>query len=193
MGMSTAVLGWTMVVCVITLPWTAAAQETPKRLGPEEIEQIVAPIALHPDALIVQALMASTYPLEVIEAARFVKANPALKGAPLEEALQRHSWDDSVKSLVMFPQVLAMMDEKLDWLQKLGDAFLAQQQDVMAAIQRLRARAQASGYLKTTPEQTVVVGPAASPRASVEVAPPAPTVIRIEPSNPQVVAVPSYD
>jgi hypothetical protein len=152
---------------------------------PEEIEQLVAPIALYPDGLLAQVLMASTYPLEVVDAARFAKANPNLEGEQLNSALRERSWDPSVKSLLSFPQVLTMMDEKLDWTQKLGDAFLAQQKDVMDAVQRLRAKAQAEGNLKTTEQQTV----------TVEEQPPASgtQVIVIEPSNPQVVYVPTYN
>jgi Protein of unknown function (DUF3300) len=191
---------------------------TPVTFKPEELDQLVAPIALHPDSLVAQVLMASTYPLEIVQAARFVKANPDLKADQLNEALKQYTWDDSVKSLVFFPQVLSMMNEKLDWLQKLGDAFLSQQQDVLAAVQRLRARAQAAGQLKSTSEQTVTVEPAALPQqpppavgatptappptvqqlpapapTTVEVVQAPPTVIKIEPSNPQVIYVPSYD
>src|SRR5882724_4638678 len=90
----------------------------------EELEQLAAPIALYPDALVAQILMASTYPLEVVEAARWSKANPGVKDTALEDAMQKQTWDPSVKSLTAFPQVLAMMDAKLDWTQKLGDAFL---------------------------------------------------------------------
>src|SRR5262245_38172848 len=114
----------------------------------EQLEQIAAPIALYPDSILAQTLMASTYPLEVVQAARFVKDNPNLKGTQLDEKLKEQTWDDSVKSLVYFPQVLTLMDQKLDWTQKLGDAFLAQQKELLAAVQRLRARAQAQGNLK---------------------------------------------
>jgi hypothetical protein len=213
------VIAW-LLLAVALCPLPAAAQDAPKAFKPEELEQLVAPIALHPDPLLVQVLMASTYPLEVVQAARFVKDNANLKGDQLNEALKQHPWDDSVKSLVTFPQVLTMMNDKLDWLQKLGDAFLGQQQDLMAAVQRLRARAQASGQLKSTPQQNVIVEPAAAVPApppgaapppaaqaqpapttvqvqpaptTVEVVQAPPTVIRIEPANPQVVAVPSYD
>ena len=209
------VLVW-LLLGILLPPLPATPQDAPKSFKPEELEQIVAPIALHPDALLAQVLMASTYPLEVVEAARFVKSNTSLKGDQLNEALKKHTWDDSVKSLVFFPQVLTMMNEKLDWLQKLGDAFLAQQQDLMAAVQRLRARAQASGQLKSTPEQNVIVEPAAAAAAppppagappapppataqtqpappTVEVTQAAPTVIRIEPTNPQVIYVPTYN
>ena len=161
---------------------------------PEEIEQLVAPIALYPDSLVSQILMASTYPLEVVEADRWAKANKTLKGEALTTALEAQSWDASVKSLVNFPQVLAVMSEKLDVTLKLGDAFLAQQKDVLDAIQRLRAKAQAQGNLKTTKEQTVIVEqPAAQTTVVEQPAAPQTTVIRIEPTNPQVVYVPTYN
>ncbi len=126
--------------------------------------------------------MAATYPLEVVMAARFAQANPALKGEALSEALTAQSWDDSVKSLVTFPQILGMMNEKLAWTQKLGDASLAQQGELMDAIQRLRARAQAEGTLPTTPQQVVTVEPT-----------PGQPIIGIEPAAPGVVYVPTYD
>jgi len=179
------------------------AQENPtqqqtaaKPFKPEELEQIVAPIALYPDSLVAQIMMASTYPLEVIQAARFAKDNPNLKGGALNQALTKQSWDDSVKSLVSFPQILAMMNDKLDWLQKLGDAFLSQQKDTMDAIQRLRAKAQASGNLKSNEQQKVIVEPAAAALPPPGQPPPPPqqqTVIVIEPANPQVIYVPTYN
>jgi len=149
---------------------------------PEEIEQLVAPIALYPDSLVSQILMASTYPLEVVEAAPWTKANKTRKGDALTAALEQQTWDPSIKSLVNFPQVLAMMSEKLDMTQRLGDAFLAQQKDVLDAVQRLRSKAQAQGTLKTTKGQKVIVE---QPAAQT-------TVIKIEPTNPQVVYVPTY-
>ncbi len=148
----------------------------------EELEQLAAPIALYPDALVAQILMASTYPLEVVEAARWSKANPKVKDKALEDAMQQQRWDPSVKSLTAFPQVLAMMDAKLDWTQKLGDAFLAQQKDLMDAVQRLRAKAQAAGNLKSGKEQTVTVDQQGGS-----------TVYVIEPASPQVVYVPAYN
>ena len=175
-----------LVVLTLAVPPLVPAQ-TPPPPAPfkaEELDQLAAPIALYPDPLVAQILMASTYPLEVVQAARFVKDNPSLTGDPLAQALQGQSWDDSVKSLTTFPQVLSMMDGKLDWTQKLGDAFLAQQKELMDAIQRLRAKAQAEGNLKSTAEQTVTVEPAAAT---------APTVITIVPANPQVVYVPTYN
>jgi hypothetical protein len=109
---------------------------------PEELEQIVAPIVQYPDPLLAQIFMASTYPLEVIQAARFARANPSLKGNALDEELKKYEWDPSVKALVRFPQVLELMDGQLEWMRKLGDAFLAQQKDTKDAVQRVRAKAQ---------------------------------------------------
>jgi hypothetical protein len=100
----------------------------------EELDQMVAPIALYPDSLLAQILMASTYPLEVVEADRWAKKNKDIKGDALAKGLEAQPWDPSVKSLVNFPQVLDMMNEKLDWTQKMGDAFLAQQKDVMDMV-----------------------------------------------------------
>ena len=110
-------------------------------LTQQELAQLVAPIALYPDALLAQVLTASTYPLEVAMAARWSEKNPNLKGAALEDAMQKEPWDPSVKGLTSVPQVLAMMNEKLDWTQQLGETFLAQPDDVQNAIQALRAKA----------------------------------------------------
>jgi len=164
---------------------------------PEELEAIVAPIALYPDPLVAQVMMAATYPLEVIQAARLMKANPNLKDAALNDELKKHDWDDSVKSLCSFPQTLDLLNEKIDWMQKLGDAFLDQRKDTMDAIQRMRAKAQAQGNLQSNEQQKVIVEQAAAqpaPPASGQPAPPAEqTIIKIEPANPQVVYVPSYN
>jgi uncharacterized membrane protein YgcG len=173
------VLAWLMVVLIAAPPSLIAQQaEQAPAIKQEELDQLVAPIALYPDSLVAQILMASTYPLEVVQADRFAKQNKNLKGDGLTKALEAQTWDPSVKSLVNFPQVLAMMSEKLDMTQKLGDAFLADQKAVMATIQNLRAKAQAAGNLKTTKEQTVIVEQ---------------KIIRIEPANPQVVYVPVYN
>jgi hypothetical protein len=163
----------------------------PPPFKPEELEQIVAPIALYPDALVAQVMMASTYPIEVIQCARLVKANPKLKDTALNEELKKYDWDDSVKSLASFPQVLELMNEKLDWMQKLGDAFLGQRKDTMDAIQRLRAKAQAEGNLKSSEQQKVIVEPATAQPG--QPAPTQQTIIKIEPTNPQVVYVPAYN
>ena len=115
----------------------------------EEIDQLMAPIALYPDELLAQMLTAATYPLEIVMAARWVAdpKNAALKGDALNKALLVQAWDPSVKSLVAFPAVLKMMSDQLDWTQKLGDAFLANQQDCLASVQRLRQRSQSAGKL----------------------------------------------
>lgn len=149
-----------------------------RRFSQEELAQMLAPIALYPDELISQVLMAATYPLEIVAADRWVEKNKELKGDDLAQALEEQSWDPSVKSLVAFPSVLAMMSQKLEITAKLGDAFLAQEGEVMDTIQMLRKKALDTGSLKTTKEQKVVVERE--------------TVI-IEPAQPEVVYVPTYD
>ena len=156
----------------------SAAESAQQTIKPEEIEQLVAPIALYPDSLLSQIFMASTYPLEVVEASRWAKQNQNLKGDALAQALEKQDWDPSVRSLVNFPDVLSKMSDKLDWTQKLGDAFLSQQKEVMDAVQRLRAKAQAAGNLQTTEQQKVIVEE---------------KVIKIESPSPQVVYVPTYN
>lgn len=171
---------WALAAFVaLSLPLPA---QEPAAFKPEEIEQLVAPIALYPDPLVAQILMASTYPLEIVQAARWSKANPKVTGKELEDAMQKQPWDPSVKSLAAFPQVLGMLNDKLDMTQRLGDAFLAQQKEVMDAIQRLRAKAQAAGNLKSGKEQTVTTEKQDGT-----------TVIKIEPADPQVVYVPTYN
>src|SRR3982751_4873180 len=120
------------------------AQTAPKTFKPEELDQILAPIALYPDPLLSQILMACGYPLEIVEAARWSKANPTLKGDAAVQAINDKDWDTSVKSLVAFPDVLKQLNEHLDWTQKLGDALIGQQADVAASIQRLRGKASAA-------------------------------------------------
>jgi len=173
---------WFVIVLLIA-PAGAMAQDQgeaaqPAKFKQEELDQILAPIALYPDDLISQVLMASTYPLEIVQADRWVKQNKNLKGDALTTALEKQDWDPSVKSLVNFPSVLTMMSEKLDWTQKLGDAFLAQEKDVMDTVQTLRKKAKAEGNLKTTKEQKVIVEK---------------ETIIIQPSNPEVVYVPTYN
>jgi hypothetical protein len=167
---------------LLLVPQAVVAQSESKEkpFKQEELDQLLAPIALYPDSLVAQILMASTYPLEVVQAERWAKQNESLTGDALTEALEQQNWDPSVKSLVNFPQVLQMMNEKVDWTQKLGDAFLAQQKDVMDTIQNLRKKAQAEGNLKTNQEQKVIVEKETQ------------TII-IEPSNPQIVYVPTYN
>jgi hypothetical protein len=161
---------------------TGEAAPQQQLLGEGELNQLVAPIALYPDALLAQVLMASTYPLEVVQAVRWAKANKSLKGEKLDDALTKQDWDASVKALVATPTVLAMMNDDLDWTEKLGDAVLAQQTDVMDAIQRLRSKAQANSKLATTKQQTVTVTQEADK-----------PVIVIEPASPETVYVPYYE
>src|ERR1700749_1720828 len=131
------------------------AQPEKKPFSPEELDQMLAPIALYPDSLLSQILMACGYPLEIVEAARWSKANPNLKGDAALQAIKDQDWDTSVKSLVAFPDVLKQLNEHLDWTQKLGDAMVGQQAEVADSIQRLRGKATAAGNLKSTPQQTV--------------------------------------
>ena len=116
-----------------------------EKFSQEELDQMLAPIALYPDSLLAQMLMAATYPLEVVAADRWVKENPNLNGDALDSALKEKDWDVSVKSLAHFPQVLGMMDEKIEWTTRVGDAFLAQKDEVMDSIQVLRAKADSAG------------------------------------------------
>ena len=171
-----------LAVALLTLPGMSLAQssgETPsKAFSQEQLDQLLAPVALYPDSLLTQVLMASTYPLEVVKAMNWVKKNKDLKGDTMAAALEKQEWDPSVKSLVNFPQVLQMMNDQLDWTQKLGDAFLAQKKDVMGTVQKLRGKAHAAGTLKTTKEQKVVVEK---------------ETIIIEPASPQIVYVPTYN
>ncbi|KPK34204.1 MAG: hypothetical protein AMK70_08185 [Nitrospira bacterium SG8_35_1] len=174
---------WLLVLLLAVPPW-AVAQEPDAETGAaktfkqEELDQMLAPIALYPDSLLAQVLMASTYPLEVVQADRWTKQNKELEGDTLAEELEKQEWDPSVKSLVQFPDVLAMMSEKLDWTQKLGDAFLAQQEDVTNTVQNLRKKAKETDNLKTTKEQVVKVEK---------------EVIIIESAKPEVVYVPVYN
>lgn len=173
---------------------TPAHEQTP--LSEEQLEQIVAPIALYPDNLLAQVLTASTYPLEVVMAARWTKQNPNVKGDALDQAMQKQPWDPSVKGLTSVPQVLAMMSEQLDWMEQLGEAFLVQPDDISKTIQKLRAKAEATGNLKTSKELKVTKvkappPPAGAPGPAVVVE--EPEYIEIEPAEPDVVYVPVYD
>ena len=141
-----------LVVACLGAP-AAADEGPPTPPSPDALEKLVAPIALYPDSLIAQILMASTYPLEVVQADRWVKENAKLKDDPKE--LNKLPYDPSVKSLLDFPQVLEMMSKKLDWTLKLGDAFIADQKSVLDAVQRLRKKAYAQGNLKSSKEQKV--------------------------------------
>ena len=169
-----------LLILIMVVPLSGFAQDQPtaRQFNQEELDQMLAPIALYPDSLLAQILMAATYPLEVVQADRWARANRNLTGDQLNNALDQQDWDPSVKALVPFQQVLSMMDERLEWTQKLGDAFLDQQDEVMDTIQQLRAKAQAAGNLRDTEEQTV-----SEEDGEIE----------IEPAQPDVVYVPVYD
>ena len=143
---------------------------------------MAAPIALYPDGLLTHVLMAATYPLEVVEASRFLKKNPGLAGDELNEALKQYDWDAAVKSLCTFPDVLEKMDQNLDWMQDLGDAMLGQQTELLDAVQVMRGKAHESGNLKSNEQQVI----------TVKQEPAAEKIIVIESKDPEVVYVPTY-
>ena len=184
-----------LVGCIISLigavPFIATAQPIPAAqssppnpastaLTNPQLDQLTAPVALYADPLVGMILIAATYPLEIVEAERWLQdpVNATVKGAELANALRQESWDPSVKSLVAFPQILEAMNDDMEWTERIGDAFLAQQDAVMDSIQRLRQRAATDGVLKSTPQQTV----------STE-----DRTIAIEPADPMTVYVPYYD
>jgi hypothetical protein len=147
-------------------------------LTPDQLDDLVAPIALYPDELVSQIMVAATYPLEVVEAYQFVQQNPNLKGPALTQAAQQQNWDPSVQALVLFPDVLKQLNADVTWTTNLGNAFLAQQQDVMGAVQTMRQRAQQGGKLQTTPQETVTNNGG---------------YVAIEPADPDVIYVPVYN
>jgi uncharacterized membrane protein YgcG len=153
-------------------------QPQPSHLTPEQLQQLVAPIALYPDALVAQILAASAYPTQIVEAERFLQQNPDLKGKDLGDAVDKQDWDPSVKALTQFPTVLANMDKNLSWTSELGDANYNQQADVSAAVQHMRRKAKDAGHLDSTPQQTVTTEG---------------DDIDIAPADPNVVYVPVYD
>ncbi|MFX1674508.1 DUF3300 domain-containing protein [Paraburkholderia sp. A2WS-5] len=169
-----------------TGPTAAIAQQSAaQHLSNQQLDSLTAPVALYPDALLAQVLMAATFPADVQAAAAWSKANPNLKGDDAVKAVSSQPWDPSVQSLVAFPQVLATMDSKPDWVEQIGSAFLAQPGDVMDSVQRLRLQAQQAGNLKTTEQQKVIVQPASGTSTT--------QTIVIEPANPEVVYVPTYN
>lgn len=180
-----------------TAPAQAAAPAAPQAVfKTEELDQMMAPIALYPDSLLAQVLMAATYPGNVADAVAWSKAHPDAKGDDAVKQVADQPWDPSVQSLVAFPQVLATLGQDPAWVQRVGDAFLAQPNDVMDTVQRLRRQAQAAGNLESNEQQKVTVQEAApAPSSSTTVVQPAASnqTIVIEPADPQVVYVPSYN
>src|SRR6202166_208458 len=155
-----------------SLPASVPQQST------QELDQLVAPIALYPDALVAQILAAETYPTQIVEADRWLQQHPDLKGDALAKAVDAQSWDPGVKALTQFPGLLGMMDKNLSWTSSLGEAYVNGQQNVLDAVQVMRRRAQQAGNLKSTQQETVTTQG---------------TTIVVEPANPQVVYVPEYD
>jgi uncharacterized protein DUF3300 len=151
-------------------------------LTSDQLDDLVAPIALYPDTLLSQVMVASTYPLEVVQAYQWLQQHPDLKGEALTSAAQQQSWDPSVQALVAFPDVLKRLNEDVGWTTRLGNAFLANQNNVMDAVQRMRLKADQSGKLQSTAQQKVTKATEGGQ-----------TVVEIEPTNPQVIYVPVYD
>jgi hypothetical protein len=185
-----------LLLIPVALSFPARAQDA-KPFSNEQLEQMTAQIALYPDSLLAQLLMATTYPEDFSAAAAWSKAHPDAKGDDAVKMVENEPWDPSVASLVAFPQVLVTLGEKPDWVRNMGDAFLAQPEDVMNAVQRLRQKAQQAGNLKTNEQikvSTEAVEPTPAPTTTVvqQSAPP-PQVIVIEPAQPSVVYVPSYN
>jgi hypothetical protein len=158
-----------------------AAAEAPAKLPPEQLDSLVAPIALYPDPLLAQVLAASTYPLEIVQLQQWLPKHKDLKDQALVDAVKKESWDPSVQAMAALPDVVKLLSENIKWTAELGNAFLAQQSDVMDAVQRMRAKAQNAGQLKSSPEVKVETKVVESK-----------TVVVIEQANPQVVYVPSY-
>lgn len=163
-------------------PSDTAVQQSPSAISAHDLANLVAPIALYPDALLGQVLVACTYPLEVVEAQQWLQQNAALPSRELLQAAQQQNWDPSVQALVAFPGVLALLNSNVRWTTDLGNAFLAQQSDVMSAIQTLRAQARESGQLVSTPQLSVNTETQGDLSA-----------IEIQPANPQIIYVPSYN
>jgi len=175
----TLATGGQIVGAAFTAPAYAQTAQQAGNLSMPELQALVSPIALYPDSLLSQMLMAATYPLEVAEAANWLRSNNHMSSTALQNALKPQTWDNSVKSLVTFPDALNMLGNKLDWTQKLGDAYLAQPKDLMQAVQALRLKAKQAGNLKTTQQLMV--------STDTE------TNIIIMPANPQMVYVPTYN
>ena len=183
----------TLLLCFLLVQFTTEAESfgptgqsntqtqaptPPVQQTPQELQQLVAPIALYPDALVAQILAAATYPAEIVEADRWMQSHPNVKGEELAKEVDKQSWDPSVKALTQFPSVLENMDKNLSWTSSLGDAYANRQQDVTDAVQTLRQQAHKSGHLDSNEQEKVTTQG---------------NTIVIEPANPEVVYVPQYD
>jgi len=165
-----------------------AAQQPPElpppnqALAPDQLDDLVAPVALYPDPLVSQILVAATYPLELVQALQWLQRNPGLNGAAVTQAAQQQNWDPSIQALMVFPDLVKRLNQDITWTTNLGNAFLSQQADVMDAVQRMRSKAEQAGKLSSTSQQTVT--------NTTDSGQP---VIEIQPANPQVIYLPSYD
>jgi hypothetical protein len=178
----------TVILCCLLAQFTVQAgaygptgqssEPPPAQLPPQELQQLVAPIALYPDALVAQVLAASTYPTEIVEADRWMQSHSDVKGEKLAQEVDKQPWDPSVKALTQFPSVLENMDKNLSWTSSLGDAYANQQQDVMDAVQAMRQQARKAGQLSSNEQENVTTEG---------------NTIIIQPANPEVVYVPAYD
>jgi hypothetical protein len=163
-------------------PAAAASEPEAAKIPPDQLDSLVAPIALYPDPMLAQVLAASTYPLEVVQLQQWLEKNKGLKDKALADAVQKQPWDPSVQGLAALPDVVKLLANDVQWATDLGNAFLAQQNDVMEAVQRMRKKAEGLGNLKSTEQQKVETKVVESKQ-----------VIVIEQSNPEVVYVPSYN
>src|SRR5262245_62960108 len=163
-------------------PQTPASGDQAARIPSDQLDSLVAPIALYPDPLLAQTLAASTYPLELMQLQQWLTRNPGLKDKALADAVEKQPWDPSVQAMALLPDVVKRLTDDIQWTTDLGNAFLAQQSDVMNAVQRMRSKAQGTGALKSTPQQTVQTEVVDNKH-----------VIVIEQANPEVVYVPSYN
>jgi hypothetical protein len=151
-------------------------------LAPDQLDDLVAPVALYPDPLVSQILVASTYPLELVQALQWLQRNPGIAGAALTQAAEQQNWDPSIQALLIFPDLVKRLNQDITWTTNLGNAFLNQQADVMDAVQRMRSKAQQAGKLSSTPQQTVTT---TSDNGQPEIV--------IQPANPQMIYLPNYD
>ena len=180
--MSMLLIAGTGTVALAQGPGAPLDQTPAQVMAPQQLDNLVAPIALYPDPLLGQVLVAATYPVELVEAQQWLQANNTLQGQQLTDAAREQNWDASVQALVAMPDVLAKLNQDIRWTTDLGNAFLAQQADVMAAVQRLRVRARANGKLQSNQQETVTMDNQSGQSAVV-----------IQPADPQIIYVPSYD
>ena len=174
---------WSVTAAGVEVPQSAQpADQAAAKLPPEQLDSLVAPIALYPDPMLSQTLIASTYPLEIIQLKQWLDQHKDLKDKALADAVAKQDWDPAIQALAGLPEVVKLLSENIKWTTDLGNAFLAQQDDVMAAVQRMRKKAQDNGNLKSSGQQKVEVKTVESKQ-----------VIVIEQANPEVVYVPSYN